>query len=70
MDGSKSTVSTIADVYSTQSQDGLLGMAFQPDFLRGNNDVYVAYTYDADPGPAVDRRAKIVRSPTIRPPGH
>ena len=60
-DGAKNTVVTIADVYSTQSQDGLLGLAFQPDFLRGNNDVYVAYTYDADPGPAVDRRAKIVR---------
>jgi len=60
-DGSKSTVVTIADVYSTQSQDGLLGMAFQPNFLKGNNDVYLAYTYDADPGQAVDRRAKIVR---------
>ncbi|MGH3550801.1 MAG: glucose/sorbosone family PQQ-dependent dehydrogenase [Pseudonocardiaceae bacterium] len=60
-DGSKSTVITIADVYSTQSQDGLLGMAFQPTFRKGNNDVFVAYTYDADPGPAVDRRAKIVR---------
>jgi PQQ-dependent dehydrogenase (s-GDH family) len=60
-DGSKSTVITIADVYSTQSQDGLLGMAFQPTFLKGSNDVYLAYTYDADPGPAVDRRAKLVR---------
>jgi PQQ-dependent dehydrogenase (s-GDH family) len=60
-DGSKNTVATIADVYSTESQDGLLGMAFQSNFLKGNNDVYLAYTYDADPGPGVDRRAKIVR---------
>lgn len=59
-DGSKSAVATIADVYSTESQDGLLGMAF-PAFLHGNDDVYLAYTYDADPGQAVDRRAKIVR---------
>jgi PQQ-dependent dehydrogenase (s-GDH family) len=60
-DGAKSTVVTIADVYSTESQDGLLGMAFARNFLKGNNDVYVAYTYDADAGPAVDRRTKIAR---------
>jgi PQQ-dependent dehydrogenase (s-GDH family) len=68
-DGSKSTVITIADVYSTQSQDGLLGMAFPSNFVKGNNDVFLAYTYDADPGVAVDRRAKIVRftyDPAIR----
>jgi PQQ-dependent dehydrogenase (s-GDH family) len=61
-DGSKSTVATIAEVYSTESQDGLLGMAFQADFLQGSNDVYLAYTYDADPGGEVDRRTKITRS--------
>ncbi|MGH3785237.1 MAG: glucose/sorbosone family PQQ-dependent dehydrogenase [Pseudonocardiaceae bacterium] len=60
-DGSKHTVITIADVYSSESQDGLLGMAFRGDFLKGNNDIYLAYTYDADPGPVVDRRAKIAR---------
>lgn len=60
-DGSRSTVITIPDVYSTQSQDGLLGIAFRPDFLRGNNDVYLAYTYDGDPGQAVNRQARIVR---------
>lgn len=68
-DGSKSTVATIADVYSTESQDGLLGMAFQADFLKGSNDVYLAYTYDADAGPAVDRRAKIARY-TYDPAAH
>ncbi|HWR47333.1 MAG TPA: glucose/sorbosone family PQQ-dependent dehydrogenase [Pseudonocardiaceae bacterium] len=68
-DGSKTTVITIADVYSTESQDGLLGMAFAPNFLKGSNDVYLAYTYDADPGPAVDRRAKIARY-TYDPAAH
>ncbi|MDQ3762768.1 MAG: PQQ-dependent sugar dehydrogenase [Actinomycetota bacterium] len=60
-DGSKNTLITIAEVYASESQDGLLGMAFQGNFLKGNNDVYLAYTYDADPGPAVDRRIKIAR---------
>jgi PQQ-dependent dehydrogenase (s-GDH family) len=60
-DGSKNTVATIAEVYATESQDGLLGMAFQRNFLHGSTDVYLAYTYDADPGPPIDRRAKIVR---------
>ncbi len=60
-DGSKTTVATIADGYASESQDGLLGIAFQPNFLKENNDVYLAYTYDADAGPAVDRRTKIAR---------
>lgn len=68
-DGSKSTVATIAEVYSTESQDGLLGMAFAPNFLHGSNDLYLAYTYDADPGPEVDRRAKIARY-TYDPAAH
>jgi PQQ-dependent dehydrogenase (s-GDH family) len=68
-DGSKTTVATIADVYSTESQDGLLGMAFQGNFLKGSNDVYLAYTYDGDPGPEVDRRAKIARY-TYDPAAH
>ena len=35
------------------TQDGLLGMAFHPDFLRGttNDFVYVAFTYDSDAAP-------------------
>jgi PQQ-dependent dehydrogenase (s-GDH family) len=62
-DGSKTTVLTVADVYASDSQDGLLGMAFQPDFLKGNENsgVYLAYTYDVSPNAAVDRRIKIVR---------
>jgi PQQ-dependent dehydrogenase (s-GDH family) len=68
-DGSKSTVTTIAEVYSTESQDGLLGMAFPANFLKSSNDVFLAYTYDADPGSGVDRRAKIARY-TYDPAAH
>ncbi len=62
-DGSKSTVSTITEVYESGGQDGLLGMAFHPGMLkkRGEDYVYLAYTYDADAGEPVDRRAKIAR---------
>ncbi|MGH4025292.1 MAG: glucose/sorbosone family PQQ-dependent dehydrogenase [Pseudonocardiaceae bacterium] len=62
-DGSKHTVSTIADVYESGGQDGLLGMAFHPGMLKGKGTdyVYLAYTYDADRGVPVDRRAKIAR---------
>lgn len=62
-DGSVSTVADIPEVYAAAGQDGLLGMAFHPGFLqrRGTDFVYLAYTYDANPGAPVDRRAKIVR---------
>lgn len=62
-DGSKNPVSTIAEVYESGGQDGLLGMAFHPGMLkkRGEDYVYLAYTYDADAGEPVDRRAKIAR---------
>jgi PQQ-dependent dehydrogenase (s-GDH family) len=60
-DGSKTTLLTITDGYSSESQDGLLGMAFPANFLNGDNDVYLAYTYDTDRGPQVQRRLKIAR---------
>ncbi len=62
-DGSKTTLLTIADAYASNSQDGVLGMAFQPNFLKGsaNSGVYLAYTYDVSPNAAVDRRVKIAR---------
>jgi PQQ-dependent dehydrogenase (s-GDH family) len=62
-DGTKSTAVTIDEVYQSHGQDGLLGMALHPGLGRGtgNNFVYVAYTYDADPGPATNRRGKIRR---------
>jgi PQQ-dependent dehydrogenase (s-GDH family) len=62
-DGTKTVAVTIPDVMQTVSQDGLLGMALHPDFgmSRGADYVYVAMTYDADPGPAETRRMKIRR---------
>jgi PQQ-dependent dehydrogenase (s-GDH family) len=56
---------TIADSYDpgTTWHEGLLGFALHPDLLKGTGQdyVYVAYTYDADPGPAMTRRLKIRR---------
>jgi len=62
-DGSKSTAATIDEVFQNHGQDGLLGMALHPGLLRGagTDYVYVAYTYDTDPGPALNRRGKIRR---------
>jgi len=62
-DGSKSTAATIDEVFTNHGQDGLLGMALHPGLLRGagTDYVYVAYTYDTDPGPNLNRRGKIRR---------
>jgi len=62
-DGSKKVAVTIDEVYQTLAQDGLLGMALHPDLLKGKDSdyVYVAYTYDADPGSGVKLRMKIRR---------
>jgi PQQ-dependent dehydrogenase (s-GDH family) len=61
--GSKSVALTIPDVHQSVTQDGLLGFVFHPDFQRGNgNDVvFVAFTYDANPGAGVLRRLAIRR---------
>jgi PQQ-dependent dehydrogenase (s-GDH family) len=60
-DGSRHVAVTIDEVSQELAQDGLQGMALHPDLLRGSNFVYVMYTYDADPGAAALRRAKIRR---------
>jgi PQQ-dependent dehydrogenase (s-GDH family) len=62
-DGSKTLAVTIDEVYQTLSQDGLLGMALHPDLLKGKGTdyVYVAYTYDSDPGSGMNLRMKIRR---------
>ena len=62
-DGSPTVAVTIDEVYQTLTQDGLLGLALHPDLLKnkGTDYVYVAYTYDADPGSSVDRRMKVRR---------
>jgi PQQ-dependent dehydrogenase (s-GDH family) len=62
-DGSMGVVLTLDDVHQSVVQDGLLGLALHPDFQRGMNrdHVFVAYTYDADPGAAVARRIRVRR---------
>jgi PQQ-dependent dehydrogenase (s-GDH family) len=65
-DGATRTVLEIPEVLLTDpdAQDGLLGMALDPQWSRGRRHrrVYVAYAYDADPSPAtVTGRVKIRR---------
>ena len=61
--GAQTVAVTIDEVNQTLAQDGLLGMALHPDLLKGNNRdyVYVAYTYDGDPGAGFLRRMKVRR---------
>ena len=59
--GARKVALTIDEVQQQLAQDGLLGLALHPQLLRGSNYVYVMYTYDADPGPAAERRSKIRR---------
>src|SRR6266480_2634277 len=52
-DGSRTTAITMREVLQDDGPGGLLGMALDPGLLkgRGNDFVYVAHTYDADPDP-------------------
>ena len=63
IDGSKHVLLVIDDVYQSVVADGLLGLALHPDMLdgRGADHVFVAYTYDRDRGPGLDRRLRIRR---------
>jgi PQQ-dependent dehydrogenase (s-GDH family) len=62
-DGSRSVAVTIPEVNTTFTQDGLLGLAFHADLLRGtgNDFVYVAFTYDDAPGTTLARRLGVRR---------
>jgi PQQ-dependent dehydrogenase (s-GDH family) len=59
----RAPVITIEDAFQTDGQDGVMGLALHPELLLGTGKdyVYVAYTYDGDPGPALDRRVKLRR---------
>jgi PQQ-dependent dehydrogenase (s-GDH family) len=64
VDGTRNTLLTLHEAHQSVTQDGLLGLALHPDFLKslvGNSDVYVAFTYDDAPGPALARRMGIRR---------
>lgn len=61
--GTRRVALTLDNVFQSVVQDGLLGMALHPDLLRsrGRDFVYLAYTYDADPGPALRSRLRVRR---------
>jgi PQQ-dependent dehydrogenase (s-GDH family) len=50
----------VPGVHQSQGQDGLMGMAFDPNY-NNTHHIYVAYTYDADPSDALERLVKITR---------
>jgi PQQ-dependent dehydrogenase (s-GDH family) len=58
-DGTRSTLLTVHEVHQSVQQDGLLGLALHPDFLRGSDDVFLVFTYDDAPGPTLARRLGI-----------
>jgi PQQ-dependent dehydrogenase (s-GDH family) len=58
--GSKLGSIPVPNVHQSAPQDGLMGMAFDPAF-NNTHHIYVAYTYNADPSDALDRRVKITR---------
>jgi PQQ-dependent dehydrogenase (s-GDH family) len=58
--GSRLSIMPVHDIHQSGAQDGLMGMAFDPDFNK-TNYIYVAYTYDANPSEEIDRRTKITR---------
>ena len=58
--GSKLNSMPVPNVHQSESQDGLMGMAFDPDF-NNTHYIYIAYTYDANPGEELDRHTKITR---------
>src|SRR5262245_31581702 len=63
-DGTVARAVVIDEVYpGTSWHEGLLGIALDPQLLKGvgRDYVYVAYTYDADPGPELARRLKVRR---------
>lgn len=61
--GNQTAALSLSDLLASSAQDGLLGLALHPQLgqAQSTDFVYVAYTYDADPSEALDRRAKIVR---------
>ncbi|MGE0690923.1 MAG: glucose/sorbosone family PQQ-dependent dehydrogenase [Candidatus Nitrosocosmicus sp.] len=52
---------SVPGVHQSGAQDGLLGMAFGPDF-NNTHHIYLAYTYDTDPNSdQLERLTKITR---------
>src|SRR3954451_23114293 len=60
VNGAKLNSIPVPGVHQSQGQDGLLGMAFDPNF-NNTHHIYVAYTYDADPSKQLKRMTKITQ---------
>ncbi|MDQ4073106.1 MAG: PQQ-dependent sugar dehydrogenase, partial [Thermoproteota archaeon] len=58
--GEKLSSIPVPNVLAAGGQDGLMGMALDPQFIS-NHHLYVAYTYDADPSDELERLTKITR---------
>ncbi len=58
--GERLSTMEVPGVWQSEGQDGLMGMAFDPDF-NSTGYIYVAYTYNSATGEDVDRRTKITR---------
>ncbi|MDQ4072674.1 MAG: PQQ-dependent sugar dehydrogenase, partial [Thermoproteota archaeon] len=58
IDGTGINSIPIPGVHQSGGQDGLMGMTLDPDFIN-NHYIYVAYTYDANPGEELERLTKI-----------
>ena len=64
--GTKLSGIPVPNVNQSAGQDGLLGMAFDPNF-NNTHHIYVAYTYDADPAVSNQiARLKLLDSRTTR----
>jgi PQQ-dependent dehydrogenase (s-GDH family) len=61
--GTRRVAVTLDGVFQSVVQDGLLGLALHPDLLKGvgRDYVFVAYTYDREPGPTVNARLRVRR---------
>jgi PQQ-dependent dehydrogenase (s-GDH family) len=61
--GARRVALTLDGVFQSVVQDGLLGLALHPDLLKGvgRDYVFVAYTYDRDPGPVASPRLRVRR---------
>ena len=59
--GTKLSTMPIPDANQSKGQDGVLGMAFDPNF-NTTHHIYVAYTYEEDSGEGIPERFKRRRS--------
>ncbi len=67
--GQRRTLVTLQEVHQAVGQEGLLGLALHPDLLNGSSHVFVAFTYDDGPGPALVRRMAVRRYDYAPKPG-